>query len=157
MRVNVAPTALVIKIITGFTIALCVVFLVLSTFQIILLIPAAIVAVVTVGCYLRAPVAYEITPGNLIVLFRLGSKEFGPVLKASRAPSSTGMSLRLFGNGGLFAGTGIFWNSEWGIYRAYVTTSKRDNMVVIETQRGKVLISPDPDDVDKIVNSFGEV
>jgi hypothetical protein len=157
MRINAARMDLVIKIVTGFTIALCIVFLILSTLQPILLIPAAIIAAVTVGCYLRAPVVYEISPANLVIVFRLGSKEFGPVLKASRAPRSTGMSFRLFGNGGLFAGTGIFWNSQWGIYRAYVTTSKRDNMVLIETQRTKVLISPDPDDVDEILRSFGEV
>jgi hypothetical protein len=118
------------------------------------LIPAALLAAITLGCYLRAPVAYEVSPNGLTILFRLGSKRFGPAIRADRVEKSMDRSIRLWGNGGLFAGTGIFWNGTWGIFRAYVTTSGRENMVLVETQTGKVLVSPaNPDEFGKLLNS----
>jgi hypothetical protein len=51
-------------------------------------------------------------------------------------------TLRLFGNGGLFAGSGIFWNRQLGVFRAYVTTSNRDHHLLVVTGKTKILISP---------------
>jgi hypothetical protein len=107
------------------------------------LFPATILFVIIAGCYLRAPVNYEVLPEGLIVHFRLGQKSFGPIVKVTPVGESTGWSLRLWGNGGLFAGTGIFWNRTWGVFRAYVTTSDRSHLILLETKNGKVLISPE--------------
>ncbi len=115
------------------------------------LIAVALCTAFTLWCYLRAPVAYEVSPSGLTILFRLGSKQFGPVVKASRVEKSVDRSIRLWGNGGLFASTGIFWNGAWRIFRAYVTTSDRANMVLVETRTGKVLVSP------KVLEEFVEV
>lgn len=94
------------------------------------------------GCFLRSPVAYEIDPNRfLIVRLRMGMHRFGPVKKSGPATEPISLGVRLWGNGGLFAVTGLFWNRQWGKFRAYVTNIKE--MVVIELEDGRrVLISP---------------
>lgn len=148
MKYGTAPASLGIKLISSLVVLMTGGFLAASLVQAIFLWPAALLLLVTMGCYLRTPVAYEITPEGLTVWFRLGSKSFGPILTAAPVEPSAGWSIRLWGNGGLFAGTGLFWNRTWGIFRAYVTTSNPANLVLLETPDGKVLISPDrPGDV----------
>jgi Bacterial PH domain len=139
----VAPLSRLIKIISAAVLILDAGLVVASFVNHWALIPAALIAAVTLGCYLRAPVAYEVSRGGLTIVFRLGSKQFGPVVRVGRVEKSTDRSIRLWGNGGLFAATGIFWNSTWGIFRAYVTTSDQKNTVIVETRTGKVLLSPD--------------
>ncbi len=131
-----------IKIISGIMVVLTVSLLVVSFFSHPALIPALLLSLITVACYLRAPVAYYVSGTGLTVRFRLGRKSFGRIIRHSEIDDSPGMSIRLFGNGGLFAGTGIFWNRTWGIFRAYVTTSNRSNLLLLETETNKVLISP---------------
>jgi hypothetical protein len=99
-------------------------------------------ALIVVACYLRAPVGYEVTPDNrLVVTFRWGSRQFAAVKGFHPIRGRFPFTLRLWGNGGVFASTGIFWNRESGIFRAYVTDRKR--LVVVELQNGKrVVISP---------------
>jgi hypothetical protein len=143
MKYGTAPTSISIKVATTVVLALTPIFLSLSPVSKVFLLPAALIAVLSVGCYLRTPVAYDVSPSGLAILFRLGSKSFGPITRASIVERSLGWSIRLWGNGGLFAGTGIFWNRTWGLFRAYVTTSNTSNLVLMETQKGKVLISPD--------------
>jgi hypothetical protein len=101
-----------------------------------------LLGVIMVACYLRAPVAYEITPDNrLVVTFRWGSRQFAAVKGFHPARGRFPFSLRLWGNGGVFAATGIYWNRESGVFRAYVTDQKK--LVVVELQNGKrVVISP---------------
>jgi hypothetical protein len=64
------------------------------------------------------------------------------VVKCSILSTPFGFGIRLFGNGGLFAGSGIFWSRKLGVFRAYVTTSKPADMVLAETAKTKILISP---------------
>src|SRR5215207_9606272 len=87
----------------------------------------AFLAVVCLGCYLFAPVRYELSGGWLTVFFRLGRRRFGPVVNCAAlddvdTPRHPLLSLRLFGNGGVFAGTGIYWHRALGVFRAYVTS-----------------------------------
>lgn len=56
-------------------------------------------------------------------------------------PAAMNGSLRLAGNGGLFAFTGLFRNKTLGSYRAFVTDPKR--CVVIRLPRRPVVVSPD--------------
>lgn len=64
--------------------------------------------------------------------------------RAWRDPSAMRRSLRLFGNGGLFAITGIFQNKALGRYRAFVTNPKQ--AVVLRYETRVVVLSPaDPD------------
>ncbi len=106
-----------------------------------ILIPLLLGAIM-VACYLRAPVAYEVTPDNrLVVRFRLGSRQFAAVKGFHPARGRFRFTLRLWGNGGVFAATGIYWNREFGVFHAYVTDQKK--IVVVELQNGKrVVISP---------------
>jgi Bacterial PH domain len=143
MTYGTAPTSTSIKVVTAVVLALIPIFLTLFHMSTVFLLPAALVAVISVACYLRTPVAYDVSPSGLTILFRRGSKSFGPVTLASPVERSLDWSIRLWGNGGLFAGTGIFWNRTWGVFRAYITTSNTGNLVLMETQNGKVLISPD--------------
>ena len=53
------------------------------------------------------------------------------------------MTLRVWGNSGLFAGTGLFWNRQAGFFRAYVTSSKKSHLVLVESDIGKVVVSPE--------------
>jgi hypothetical protein len=52
------------------------------------------------------------------------------------------VGIRLFGNGGLFAGQGFFWNRMFGLFRAYVTSARPADLVLVETTNRKILISP---------------
>jgi hypothetical protein len=108
-----------------------------------MLVGAALLAAVVVGCYLRAPVAYDLTGDQLTVRFRLGEKVFAPVTRCSLLSAHPPWGLRLWGNGGLFAATGIFWNKAYGVYRAYVTSARYEDYVLVETPSQKVLISPE--------------
>jgi hypothetical protein len=111
----------------------------------------AFLVVVCVACYLFAPVGYELLDGWLVVRFRLGRRRFGPVVDCAALndiaiPRHVLLSLRLFGNGGVFAGTGFYWNRAWGVFRAYVTSARRADMVLIRTPSRAIVISPaDPD------------
>ncbi len=156
VRYDTAPTSLAIKIVSATVIVAALGLLVASFWQKLLLIPTAVLSLVLIGCYLRAPVAYHVSSNGLIVEFRLGQKQFGRILGCTPVQECTRLTLRLWGNGGLFAGTGIFWNRTWGIFRAYVTTSGRTGLVLVETEKGKVLVSPhDRGQFVKTAASFG--
>ncbi|HEY5649125.1 MAG TPA: PH domain-containing protein [Nitrospiria bacterium] len=109
----------------------------------ILLLPALILGAITLGCYLRAPVAFDLSLRKLTIVFRFGEKQFAQVSKVSRVEGPLSLGIRLWGNGGLFAGTGIFWNKKYGIFRAYVTRGKPADLVLVETPDKKVIISPE--------------
>ncbi len=137
-----APMSMSIRIMTGLVLGLVAGFFLAAAYQKVFLFAGLVLAAVCWGCYLYAPVAYELTGGRLIVRCRRGEKEFGPVVGCSLLTETPCWSLRLWGNGGLFAGTGIFWNRSWGVFRAYVTSARHQDMVLVETQTRKVLISP---------------
>ena len=104
-------------------------------------------AVVSVVCYLLAPVRYELSEGWLTVFLRVGRRRFGPVVMCAAlsdvdTPRHILWSLRMIGNGGVFAGTGIYWHRALGVFRAYVTSARRADMVLIATPSQKIVISP---------------
>jgi hypothetical protein len=94
-------------------------------------------------CYLSAPIGYELEGGRLTVFTHLGRTQYGPIVGCSRVPRNIFWGLRLFGNGGVFAGTGFYWSPSIGVYRAYVTSARRADMLMIETPDRNVLISPE--------------
>jgi hypothetical protein len=59
-------------------------------------------------------------------------------------PSALARSLRLFGNGGLFSFTGLFWNRRLGRYRAFATDPRR--AVVMRFGARSVVVTPDDPD-----------
>lgn len=110
-----------------------------------LLLPGAILCLVGIYCYwFWAPVAYELENGVLTVCFRGSRKTFHPVVRCLmvREPLSL-MTVRLCGNGGVFSGSGIFWNKRYGVFRAYVTRNRPPDLLLLETPKTKVIISPE--------------
>jgi hypothetical protein len=99
-----------------------------------------------IGCYCYffwSAVAYELSGDTLTVFFRASRRQFRPVIRCSLIDGRLGMGIRLCGNGGVFGGSGIFWNRRFGVFRAYVTRSKPSELVLVETATRKILISPE--------------
>jgi hypothetical protein len=133
-----------IKVVTTIVLALDAGFFAATIGNRVFLGPATLLAAVILACYLFwTPVAYELKDHELIVSFRIGRRRYSPVIRSGPldAPVTT-FTIRLFGNGGLFSGSGIFWNRRFGIFRAYVTTSG-PNLVLVETMKTKIVISPE--------------
>lgn len=124
-----AHLSLSIKIVTSLVLLLVVAFLVGSIFHLALLIPGALLFVISALCYTYAPVGYEFSNNKLAVISRVGQKEFGPVVTCFPIDEKIPCSIRIWGNGGLFAGTGIFWNRSYGIFRVYVTSSRQSDLM----------------------------
>jgi hypothetical protein len=143
MAMKAARTSLSIRILTGLILAMAVAFVVGGMYDPHMLVGAAILSAIAFPCYLFAPVAYEISGGRLRVVFRAGEKRFGPVTACSRVTERHPFTVRLFGNGGLFAGTGIYWNRPYGVFRAYVTSARPQDAVLVETGQGKVIVTPE--------------
>jgi hypothetical protein len=148
MRQRAAQTGLSIKIVTGSLMLLTVLMFIGSAFELVLVWVGLFLSILLLLCYLYAPIAYVLDNEKLVVIRRINSKTFSPVVRCvSIEYDKPSFVLRLWGNGGVFSGSGIFWSREYGIFRAYVTTGKRSLLVLVETAGGKVIISPEkPDD-----------
>jgi hypothetical protein len=86
---------------------------------------------------------YEVREQTLVIK-RLGWTTEIPlngIREAQANPKAMYGSIRIFGNGGLFAFNGIFWSKALGRYRAYVTDLSRS--VVLKLSDRTVVISPD--------------
>lgn len=105
----------------------------------LLILPPVLLAV----CALGAVRGYTLERGMLWIHRPL--RVTGLPLTGLRActwdPEATRNSLRLFGNGGLYAFTGLFWNRRLGRYRMYATDLRR--AVVLRFTDRTVVISPD--------------
>jgi hypothetical protein len=108
-----------------------------------LLFAAALVGTIAIVCYLLAPASYDVSDGCLTVVLHGGRFSFGQILECTRITERLPFTLRLFGNGGLFAGTGIFWNRRYGIFRVYATSARLQDSLLVQTQNYKVLITPE--------------
>jgi hypothetical protein len=86
---------------------------------------------------------YELSPGELRIQRLLWWTRWplDPSTRAIVRPHAMKGSWRTWGNGGMLAISGHFSGSGLGRYRAFVTDPKRT--VVLETQRGIVVVSPD--------------
>ena len=144
MKQNAPTPCRSIKVITTVYILLTIGVLVAGFFQPVTLLVGAILAAIGLYCYwFWSPVSYELEDSTLTVFFRASRKRFDGVTHCSlidrRLPWLT---VRLCGNGGVFAGSGVFWNKRYGVFRAYVTRSKHTELVLVETAKTKILISP---------------
>jgi hypothetical protein len=100
---------------------------------------AAMLAVIAIFCVR----GYELAPGELRIrrLFFNTRWRIDESATATVRPRAMRGSWRLWGNGGLFAISGLFSGSGLGRYHAFVTDPART--VVITTRRGIVVVSPD--------------
>jgi hypothetical protein len=127
-------------------VALTVAIFAVAPFVPALFLAGALLLAILLLCYFFwAPVAYELADDRLTVFFRASRKSFGPVIRCSPIdkPLPWWAGIRLWGNGGLFAGSGIFWSKRYGVFRAYVTRSKHTEWILVETKHRKIIISPE--------------
>lgn len=144
MKQNASTLSRTIQIVTwvfgGFTLA----FLVAGFFQPLMFLVALFLILIGAYCYFFwSAVAYELSDDTLTVFFRASRKQFRPVIRCSLIEGRLGMGIRLCGNGGVFGGSGIFWNRRFGVFRAYVTRSQPAELVLVETNQRKIIISPE--------------
>ena len=147
-----------IKVVTGLVLAMTAGFLLASVVAGAFLAGGLLLGGVVVMCYLFAPTAYEISDQRLTVRRRLGERVFGPVVGCGTVAERLPWGLRLWGNGGLFACTGIFWNKTFGVFRAYLTSSRYQDLVLVKTRNQTILISPqDPGEFVRACESGQQV
>ena len=147
MKQNVAPASISIKIITLLILSMTAGMFIGAYYEPRLAWVGIFLVILVVFCYLTAPVAYEIKGDQLLVITRIGNKIFGPVTGCSFVyEDKPSFGIRLWGNGGVFAGTGIFWNRKYGVFRAYVTTGSKSHLVLVDTPATRVVITPENPD-----------
>src|SRR5262245_20777448 len=102
-----APMSLSLRLVTGFVRALTAALLLAGAYSHSWPTAASglFLAVISLVCYLLAPVRYELTDRRLIVFFRLGRLSYQPVIRCSRLDNQSYVfrmlrTVRLFGNGG---------------------------------------------------------
>jgi len=134
-------SASVLLLTAGLTIA--------SFFQTRFIIGALLLGLISLICYLLAPVAFELAGDRLVIFSRISKKVIYPIKNCSRIAEPVALTFRLWGNGGLFAITGIYWNKLYGRFSVYLKSSKREDVVLVETDNKKVVISPE--NVDEFV------
>ncbi len=142
-----APWSNLLRLITALTTLILVVALWFSF-------PAAIsptqrwLVVATVGLLLLGGPAfmvrgYHLTPHALYIL-RPGWQttiSLAGLLSIEAGPDLTGRAIRLFGNGGFWSFTGLYWNSRLGRFRVFANDSSR--VVVLRFPHRRVVIAPD--------------
>ncbi len=144
-----APVSTSIKILTGFMLLCCIALTVAAPFVPYTGIIATLLWLVTLFCFLTAPTGYETSQQGLCIIRRLNRKCFTGIIGVKSLTSQPGvLSIRLFGNGGVFAFTGLFWNKQLGRFRAYGTSGDDRYLVLVTTESGKLVITPaEPDSV----------
>lgn len=142
MNHRTAPMSRSIRIVTAVILAMLAGTFLGAILDRNLLVGAVALGVITLGCYLLAPVSFDVTEGCLTVVLRGGRISYGPIVDGVRVTGRLPFTIRLFGNGGLFAGTGIFWNKRDGIFRVYATRAKPEDAVFVRTTRYKLLLTP---------------
>lgn len=97
---------------------------------------------ILVGALLFTVRAYRLEPTRLAVQRLLWSTriELGGIQEVRHDPEAMKRSLRLFGNGGLFAIAGLFSNKRLGRYRAFATDPR--NSVVLDFGDRKIVVTP---------------
>ena len=143
MNQSTAPLASAIKILTGIVLIATATLFVATAIDHDFLFPAIILCAITVGSYLRAPTGYELTDDTLTINYRLGTKSFENVESCSLVSEKVHMGIRVWGNGGLFGATGIFWNKTDKFFRVYITAFKPEELVRIKTSKATIYISPE--------------
>lgn len=94
-------------------------------------------------CALFTVRGYAVLPDAILVqrLFWVTRLPRGGLHSARVEPQAMRGSVRLFGNGGFFAFSGLYRNARLGVYRAFVTD--RDRTVVLRYAGRTIVLSPD--------------
>lgn len=90
---------------------------------------------------------YELSSNRFTVYRILWKNSFtllSPLL-AKRENGEAKISIRVFGNGGMFSASGYFWSRSLGIYRSFVTHPFR--LVILKIGKKTLVLSPDDPDL----------
>ena len=100
------------------------------------------VAALALG-FLSMVSGYTLTATHLEVRRPLSSRAFplAQLLGVAGDAQVFKGSVRLFGNGGLFSFTGLFWKRKLGCYRAFATDPAR--AVILKFRTGTIVVTPD--------------
>lgn len=143
MTHHVASACRAIRIVTAIVLALTAVLFAAAIAGRTTPIPAGLLLVIVAACWaFWTPVAYETGGGALVVRFRIGRVRYAPVTGADSPTDALSGVIRLFGNGGLFAGSGIYWSRAQGVFRAYVTRLAPQDLVRVEAGGRRIFVSP---------------
>jgi len=109
-------------------------------------------------CYLYASRSYEIKDSQLIIKRLINNKTYdlSELHLAKRySDVKSGMSVRSFGNGGVFGYWGWYYNRGFGKYFMHATSMK--NLIILDFVDHKIGISPDDEafvrELEKHTNS----
>jgi hypothetical protein len=110
---------------------------------ILLLAPLIIVGMVVAVGWFSHVCGYRLTRDELVVLGRRRARRFAlaGLMNAEAEPAALAWSVKVFGNDGVGAITGRFWNRRLGLYRAFV--SDRRCAVVLRWPGQCLVVSPD--------------
>ncbi|TNE33190.1 MAG: hypothetical protein EP349_00035 [Alphaproteobacteria bacterium] len=106
-----------------------------------------------VCCLLTMIRGFTLTTNLLIIHRPLWDNRFSLEAGATAVRDQNmrkGFTLRVLGNGGLFSGSGYYWNKQTGIFRAFI--SNQHKAVWIKTPNKTLVISPD--DPETFVQDF---
>ncbi len=98
-------------------------------------------------CVMKAPIKVRITSTG-IELFKIFGKISFPyyrIREISLANIDSDMNLRIWGSGGFFGYTGLFFNKRIGRFRAYMGSIPRAVLIVLENDRKYVISCLQPD------------
>ena len=143
MNYRAAKTSRSIRMLTAIILAMAAALMFGGFHDRNLLVGGGLLAIIALVCYLRAPVAYDLSNGCLTVVFHAGKASFGQVRWCDRLTERPPFTIRLLGNGGLFAGAGIFWNKRDGVFRVYATSARWQDSLLVRTRNYKVVITPE--------------
>lgn len=103
----------------------------------------ALPAAVLIGALLFMVSGYTLTATALQVRRPLWTTSFAlsDLVSVGGDAEALRGSLRLFGNGGLFSFSGVFWNRRLGLFHAYGTDPGR--AVVLKFRKRTIVITPD--------------
>jgi hypothetical protein len=143
MKQATASMGTPIKVITSIYCVVTLGLLLSSGNHLAFLVVGLFLALIAAACYRYSPRAYEIHEGRFILHLHGLTKIYEPYTDCCVPPEKMSMSLRVFGNGGLFSGSGIFWNKQLKFFRAYVTRSQPGDMLLVHAGDKKIMISPE--------------
>ncbi len=134
---------LVITFLTGLLLILLPVgILTYSGASLALALPLLLCPLILVLTYLYQVTGIKVNEKEVVIIRRIGnfiiSRE--SLISAKFIPNAMNLSIRTFGNGGLFGFYGSFRNSTLGSYRAFVTS--RENTVVLKSSDQTYVVSP---------------
>ena len=86
---------------------------------------------------------YVLTSDRLIIKRPLweNTVDLNNIVSAEFDPQAMSNSFRVFGNGGFFSMTGVFWNKKLGFYRIFGTDEKHS--VVLKFPNKVIVVTPD--------------